>query len=246
MKNNPDFRIYPHTYIFGGKSAPAYYLAKKTIELINAVAEVVNNDEETNKYLKVVFIENYDVSKAEIIIPAADLSEQISTAGKEASGTSNMKFMMNGAMTIGTLDGANVEIVDRVGFDNAVIFGLRSEEVSKLEKERTYFSRSIYEKDKDIKMVLDSLMDGTFKSSDMDGFRVIYEDLVYHNDTYLVLKDFKEYVKAQETAVNLYKDRNKWAKICITNIAKSGYFASDRTIEDYVANIWHLDKIKVN
>ena len=158
MKKDPKFRIHPHTFIFGGKSAPAYYLAKKIIELINAVAEVVNNDEETNKYLKVVFIENYDVSKAEIIIPAADVSEQISTAGKEASGTSNMKFMMNGAITLGTLDGANVEIVDRVGFDNAVIFGLRSEEVSKLEKERTYNSRSIYEKDKNIKMVLDTLM----------------------------------------------------------------------------------------
>ena len=221
-------------------------MAKKIIELINAVADVVNNDPDTNKFLKVVFIENYDVSKAEIIIPAADLSEQISTAGKEASGTSNMKFMMNGAVTLGTLDGANVEIVDRVGMDNAVIFGLRSEEVSKLEKERTYNSRAIYEKDKDIKMVLDSLMNGTFKSNDSDGFRAIYEDLVYHNDNYFVLKDFKEYVKAQEKAKNLYIDKDKWAKICIANIAKSGFFASDRTIEEYVKDIWHLEKIKID
>ena len=246
MKKNPEFRIYPHTYIFGGKAAPSYYLAKKIIELINAVADVVNNDPETNKHLKVVFIENYDVSKAEIMIPAADISEQISTAGKEASGTGNMKFMMNGAITLGTLDGANVEIVERVGMENAVIFGMRSEEVSKLEKERTYNSRALYEKDKDLKMVLNSLMDGTFVSNDPDGFRAIYEDLVYHNDTYFVLKDFKDYVKAQEKAKNLYIDKDRWAKICITNIAKSGFFASDRTIEEYVKDIWHLEKIKVN
>lgn len=246
MKKNPAFRIYPHTFIFGGKAAPSYYLAKKTIELINAVANVVNNDEETNKYLKVVFIENYDVSKAEIIIPASDVSEQISTAGKEASGTSNMKFMMNGAITLGTLDGANVEIVDRVGMDNAVIFGLRSEEVSKLERERTYNSREIYEKNPSIKMVLDSLMDGTFKSSDPDGFRVIFEDLVYSNDCYFVLKDFDEYAKAQNKIEKLYMDKDKWAKICITNIAKSGYFTSDRTIEEYVRDIWHLEKVKFN
>ncbi len=246
MKNNPDFRIHPRTFIFGGKSAPAYYLAKKTIELINAVADVVNNDSETNKYLKVVFIENYDVSKAEIIIPAADVSEQISTAGKEASGTSNMKFMMNGALTLGTLDGANVEIVDRVGMNNAVIFGLKSEEVSKLEKERTYNAKAIYDKDKDIRLVLDSLVDGTFKCSDSDGFKPIYEHLLYHNDCYFVLKDFKDYVKAQEKTANLYIDKDKWAKICITNIAKSGYFASDRTIEEYVKDIWHLEKINVN
>ena len=246
MKKNPEFRIHPHTFIIGGKAAPSYYLAKKIIELINSVAEVVNNDPETNKYLKVVFIENYDVSKAEIIIPAADLSEQISTAGKEASGTSNMKFMMNGAVTIGTLDGANVEIVDRVGMDNAVIFGLKSEEVSKLEKEHSYVSKSIYDKDKDIKMVMDSLMNGTFRSSDPDGFRAIYEDLLHHNDCYYVLKDFKDYVKAQERAVNLYIDKDKWARTCIINIAKSGFFASDRTIEEYVKDIWHLEKIKVN
>lgn len=245
MKKDPKYRIYPHTYIFGGKSAPSYYLAKKIIELINAVAEVVNNDPETNQYLKVVFIENYDVSKAEIIIPAADISEQISTAGKEASGTSNMKFMMNGAITLGTLDGANVEIVDRVGMDNAIIFGLRSEEVSSLEKERTYNSRTLYEKDSNIKRVLNSLMDGTFKSNDPDGFRAIYEDLVYHNDPYFVLKDFNDYVKAQEKAQKLYMDKDKWAKICITNIAKSGYFTSDRTIEEYVRDIWKLDKINV-
>lgn len=246
MKNNSDFRIHPRTFIFGGKSAPAYYLAKKTIELINAVASVVNNDSETNKYLKVVFIENYDVSKAEIIIPAADVSEQISTAGKEASGTSNMKFMMNGALTLGTLDGANVEIVDRVGMNNAVIFGLRSEDVSNLEKERTYNAKAIYDKDKDIRLVLDSLVDGTFKSSDVEGFKPIYEHLLYHNDCYFVLKDFKDYAKAQEKTSNLYIDKDKWAKICITNIAKSGYFASDRTIEEYVKDIWHLEKINVN
>ena len=246
MKRDPKYRIYPHTYIIGGKAAPSYYLAKKIIELINAVADVVNNDPETSPYLKVVFIENYDVSKAEIIIPAADVSEQISTAGKEASGTSNMKFMMNGAITLGTLDGANVEIVERVGFENAVIFGLKSEEVSKLERNRTYNSRSLYEKDPNIKMVLNSLMDGTFKSSDTDGFRAIFEDLVYHNDPYFVLKDFNEYVKAQEKIQNLYINKDEWAKISITNIAKSGYFSSDRTIEEYVKDIWHLEKVNVN
>lgn len=246
MKKDPSFRIYPHTFIIGGKAAPSYYLAKKIIELINAVADVVNNDSETNKYLKVVYIENYDVSKAEIIIPAADVSEQISTAGKEASGTSNMKFMMNGAITLGTLDGANVEIVDRVGMDNAVIFGLRSEEVSILERERTYNSRNFYEKNADIKMVLNSLLDGTFSSKDEDGFRAIYEDLVYHNDTYFVLKDFNEYLKAHKKIQELYLDKDKWAKICITNIAKSGYFTSDRTIEEYVNDIWKLEKINID
>ena len=246
MKKDPKYRIYPHTYIIGGKAAPSYYLAKKTIELINAVADVVNNDPETNKYLKLVFIENYDVSKAEIIIPAADVSEQISTAGKEASGTSNMKFMMNGAITLGTLDGANVEIVDRVGLDNAIIFGLKSSEVSKLHRERTYNSKNLYEKDANIKMVLNSLMDGTFKISDEEGFKVIFEDLVYHNDHYFVLKDFNEYIKAQDKVQQLYADKDKWAKICITNIAKSGYFTSDRTIEEYVRDIWKLDKINVN
>ena len=157
-----------------------------------------------------------------------------------------MKFMMNGAITLGTLDGANVEIVDRVGMDNAVIFGLRSEQVSKLEKERTYNSRSLYEKDSDIRNVLNSLMDGTFKSSDPEGFKMIFEDLVYHNDVYFILKDFKDYIKAQEKIQNLYMDKDKWAKICITNIAKSGCFTSDRTIEEYVRDIWKLEKINVN
>lgn len=243
MKENPNFRIYPRTFIFGAKAAPAYYFAKKVIKLINCVADVVNNDPETNGYLKVVFLENYGVTLAEKIMPAADVSEQISTAGKEASGTGNMKFMMNGAITLGTMDGANVEISERVGMDNCVIFGLRDTDVSYLVKSGSYRAWDYYHKDYKVKRVVDSLMDGTW-SANRDEFRIIFEELMNRNDEYFLLADFQSYVEAQKTVENYYRDCSSWARICLVNIAKSGYFSSDRTIQQYVDDIWHIEPVK--
>jgi len=243
MKSNPNFRPYPHTYIFGAKAAPTYVLAKKIIELILSVAETVNNDEEINKYMKVVFIENYGVSKAQIIIPASDVSEQISMAGKEASGTSNMKFMMNGAITLGTLDGANVEISQLVGEENSVIFGMNAEEASKLKYSGKYSPWDFYNKDKDIKKVVDSLIDGSF-DEDTSRFQIIFDEIMNRNDEYFVLKDFESYVNASEKIEKLYLDRKGWAKKCLINVANSGYFSSDRSISEYNRDIWHLQKIK--
>lgn len=243
MKSNPDFRIYPHTFIFGAKAASAYYFAKKVIKLINAVGDVVNNDPETNKYLKVVFLENYGVTLAEKIMPAADVSEQISTAGKEASGTGNMKFMMNGAITIGTLDGANVEISELVGLDNCEIFGLKDEEVKNLKANNQYRAWDYYNNDLKIRRAIDSLTNGTF-SSNPEEFKIIHDELMNKNDEYFLLADFESYANAQRHVVELYQDRAKWARICLVNIAKSGFFSSDRTIEQYVEDIWHLEKCK--
>ena len=243
MKSDPNFRIYPHTYIFGAKAAPSYVYAKKIIELILAVAKVVNNDPEISPYLKVVFIENYGVSLAELIIPAADISEQISTAGKEASGTSNMKFMMNGAITLGTLDGANIEIVDYAGEENAIIFGLRNEEVEELNKNGSYSPWDMYNSDQRVKDIMDSLFDGEWTSYRADKFRLIFDEIMNNNDQYFILKDLPSYIEAQEKAAQLYQDKEKWAKMCLINIASSGFFSSDRTIEAYVKDIWHLPKI---
>ena len=243
MKSNPDFRIYPHTFIFGAKAASAYYFAKKVIKLINAVGDVVNNDPETNKYLKVVFLENYGVTLAEKIMPAADVSEQISTAGKEASGTGNMKFMMNGAITLGTLDGANVEISELVGLDNCEIFGLKDEEVKNLKANNQYRAWDYYNNDLKIRRAIDSLTNGTF-SSNQEEFKIIHDELMNKNDEYFLLADFESYANAQRHVVELYQDRSNWAKICLVNIAKSGFFSSDRTIEQYVEDIWHLEKCK--
>ena len=243
MKSNPDFRIYPHTFIFGAKAASAYYFAKKVIKLINAVGDVVNNDPETNKYLKVVFLENYGVTLAEKIMPAADVSEQISTAGKEASGTGNMKFMMNGAITLGTLDGANVEISELVGLDNCEIFGLKDEEVKNLKANNQYRAWDYYNNDLKIRRAIDSLTNGTF-SSNQEEFKIIHDELMNKNDEYFLLADFESYANAQRHVVELYQDRAKWARICLVNIAKSGFFSSDRTIEQYVEDIWHLEKCK--
>jgi starch phosphorylase len=242
MKEDPSFRIAPHTYIFGAKAAPSYYLAKKIIELINKVADKVNNDPEISKYMKIVFIENYGVSSAEVIIPAADVSEQISTAGKEASGTSNMKFMVNGALTLGTLDGANVEIDQLVGSDNDVIFGLRTPEIEALRRDGSYSPWDVYNQDADVKKIMDSLVDGTW-SYNHDEFKVIFDEVMYRNDEYFILKDLPSYIEAQEKAATLYQDKDKWAKMCLMNIANSGYFSSDRTIEEYVRDIWKLEKI---
>lgn len=242
MKADPSFRIYPHVYIFGAKAAPSYTYAKKIIELILAVSETIENDPEVKDYIKVVFIENYDVSKAQVIIPASDISEQISLAGKEASGTSNMKFMMNGAITLGTLDGANVEISNFVGEDNAVIFGLKNDEVKKIKFENSYNPWDVYYADPRVKAVMDALIDGTF-SSDLDQFRMIYDEIMYRNDEFMVLKDFDSYLSASKKIESLYLNRDNWGRMCLNNIASSGWFSSDRTIDEYNRDIWHLKKI---
>lgn len=243
MKEDPTFRPYPRTFFFGAKAAPSYEYAKKIIECIVAVANVVNEDEETNKYLKVVFIENYGVSLAELIIPAADVSEQISTAGKEASGTSNMKFMMNGAITLGTMDGANIEIVERAGKDNAVIFGLVTKEVEEYYRNGTYNPWDMYNNDSRIKAVIDSLSYGEWTRFKADRYRLIFDEIMNRGDQYFVLKDFDSYVKAQEKVAELYQDKKSWSRMCLMNIANSGYFSSDRTIEQYAKEIWHLEKV---
>lgn len=244
MKDDPSFRIYPHTYFFGAKAAPSYEYAKKIIELILAVADVVNNDPETNKYLKVVFIENYGVSLSELIIPASDISEQISTAGKEASGTSNMKLMMNGAITLGTMDGANIEIVDFAGRENAVIFGLDADEAEQLRNDGSYSPWDIYNSDNRIKNIMDSLFQGEWVNYRPDRFRMIFDEIMNKRDEYFILKDFDSYVKAQERISLLYQDRLSWQRSCLINIASSGYFTTDRTIEQYAKEIWNLEKVR--
>ena len=245
LKSNPEIRkqFYPQNFIFGAKAAPTYWFAKKVIKLINTIAEKVNNDPETNELLKVVFVEDYNVTYAETIMPAADLSEQISTASKEASGTGNMKFMMNGAITIGTLDGANVEIAELVGEDNIIIFGLTAKEVTDLYQKGSYQPYEMYEKDPRIKRVLDQLTNGFFTNVPQNEFEEIRRNLL-DRDVYLVLKDFDSYVAAQAKANKLYQNRPTWLKMSIMNTAKSGFFSTDRTMEEYNKDIWHLTKIK--
>ncbi|WLF71104.1 glycogen/starch/alpha-glucan phosphorylase [Clostridium septicum] len=242
---DPNLDIVPRTFIFAGKAAPGYYLAKNTIELINSIADKVNNDSRVKDKIKVVMMDNYRVSLAEKIIPATDLSEQISTTTKEASGTSNMKFMMNGAVTIATLDGANIEIKDEVKNDNIVIFGLTADEVLNYYKNGGYSSWDIYNNDIRIKKVMDDLVNGTY-SSDLERFRVLYENLLNYNDEFFVLKDFNDYLKAQDKVDKLYRDKNIWQKICGTNISHSGIFSSDRTINEYAVDIWGSDVIYKN
>ena len=244
LKTDLDYRrdYHPHVFIFGAKAAPTYHYAKKVIKLINTISEKVNNDPETNELLKVVFVEDYNVSYAEKIMPAADVSEQISTASKEASGTGNMKFMMNGAITLGTLDGANVEINELVTDDNMVLFGLTADMVTALEKERhRYKPIEIYENDLIIKEVLDQLTNGFFDVP-FDEFKEIKDSLIYE-DKYFVLKDLNNWLVAQDTVNRLYKDEKKWYQMSIHNTAMSGFFSADRTISDYNRDIWHLDKI---
>ncbi len=236
-------RFVPHSFIFGAKAASGYYFAKKVIKLINTIAEKVNNDEEVSKYMKVVFVENYNVTYAEQIMPACDLSEQISTASKEASGTGNMKFMMNGAITIGTLDGANVEIAELVGEENIILFGMNADEVTKLQTEKTYNPRKIYEENSDLRLVLDQLTNGFFETVSKDEFKEI-RDRLLNDDQYFVLKDFDSYRLAHEKANEFYKSEEAWYKAAIINIAKSGYFSSDRTIKQYADEIWHITPIK--
>lgn len=248
LKDNPEMDFYPRTFIFGAKAAAGYYNAKMTIKLINSVADVVNNDPAINGKIKVVFIENYRVSNAELIFAAADVSEQISTASKEASGTGNMKFMLNGALTIGTMDGANVEIVEEVGKENAFIFGLSLDEVIKYENFGGYDPNEIFNNDPDVRRVLMQLINGTYSPNDPDRFRTLYNSLLNtlstaKADTYFILKDFRSYADAQKQVEKAYCDEKGWAKSAILNVACSGKFTSDRTIQEYVDEIWHLDKV---
>ena len=249
LKQNPGMDFYPRTFIFGAKASAGYMRAKSIIKLINSVGDVINNDASINGKIKVVFIENYRVSNAEIIFAAADVSEQISTASKEASGTGNMKFMLNGALTLGTMDGANVEVVDEVGEENAFIFGLSSDEVIAYEHNGQYNPRDIYNSDADIRAVLTQLVDGTYSQGNFEEFRDIYNSLLDGQggrpDMYFILKDFRSYAEAQERVESAYKDEKKWARSAMLNTAKSGKFSSDRTIEEYAKEIWHLDKVKV-
>ncbi|MCI6018091.1 MAG: glycogen/starch/alpha-glucan phosphorylase [Clostridiales bacterium] len=250
LKANPNMDFYPTTFIFGAKAAAGYKRAKQTIKLINSVADVVNNDASIGGKIKVVFIENYRVSNAEIIFAASDVSEQISTASKEASGTGNMKFMLNGAVTLGTMDGANVEIVEEVGAENAFIFGMSSDEVMGYEAHGGYNPRDIYNNDGDIKRVLEQLVDGTYSNGDKEMFREIYKSLLdgtgYDRaDVYFILKDFRSYAEAHTRVNQAYKNKRAWAKMALLNTANAGKFSSDRTIEEYVRDIWHLEKVKV-
>ena len=250
IKEHPEISFYPRTFIFGAKASAGYIRAKQIIKLINSVADVVNNDRSINGKLKVVFIEDYRVSNAEIIFAAADVSEQISTASKEASGTGNMKFMLNGAPTLGTMDGANVEIVEEVGAENAFIFGLSSDEVINYENNGGYNPMDIYNSDADIRRVVNQLVDGTYSQGDKEMYRDMYNSLLTVQggskaDTYFILKDFRSYADTQKKVEEAYRDKDRWAKMALLNTASCGKFSSDRTIQEYVDDIWHLDKVTV-
>lgn len=242
IRKNPNFTMTPRTFIFAAKAAPAYHFAKKVIKLIHSVGAVANNDPIISKFIKVVFLPNYNVSTAEILMNAADVSEQISTAGKEASGTGNMKFMMNGALTLGTLDGANVEIDERVGPDYDIIFGLKVDDIAAL-KQKGYNVWDIYNANPLLKAVIDALIDGSF-SENRDEFKMIYDELMFRNDEYFLLADFNAYVEAQKEVEHRYADKTYWAKMCLVNIAQSGFFSSDRTIGQYANDIWHIEPLK--
>ena len=249
LVENPQMEYYPKTYIFGAKAAPGYARAKLIIKLINSVAEKINNDERINGKIKVVFLENYGVSVAEKLIVAADISEQISTAGKEASGTGNMKFMLNGALTIGTLDGANVEMLEQVGKDNIFIFGLKADEVAARAKYNNSDEvKNIYSENNALRKVLEQLINGEFADGNTQIFKDLYNTLVFGDygapDTYMVLRDFEEYCAMHEKLSKLYSNRKEWIKKAVMNTACSGYFTSDRTINDYNEKIWHLTPIK--
>lgn len=243
LKDNPDLDMVPRTFIFGAKAAPSYHMAKEVIKLINKVADVINNDPEIDNKIKVVFLENYNVSLAERIIPAADVSEQISTASKEASGTGNMKLMMNGALTVGTLDGANVEIKEAVGDRNIFIFGLTAEEVLDYYENGGYSAFDIYNSDDRIKRILDQLNGGMFGTEEIE-FKDIYYNILHENDPYFILKDFESYVEIHEIVEQMYRDREKWLYKSVANIAHSGKFSSDRTIQEYASEIWNIKQLE--
>jgi starch phosphorylase len=244
LKEDSSFSIYPRTFIFGAKASPGYYYAKRIIKLIHSLADKVNRDPQTNEQLKVIFLANYRVSLAEEIFPAADVSEQISTASKEASGTGNMKFMMNGAITLGTLDGANIEILEAVGEENIFIFGLTAEEVLHYYQNGGYHAHEYYHHDRRIKQVVDQLVNGFFPDAH-DHFEPIYDSLLMQNDEYFVLRDFASYVEAQERVADAYQQREKWLEMSTINIAHSGYFSSDRTIQEYATDIWNIQPLNV-
>ncbi len=247
LKENPDMDIIPRTYIFGAKAAPGYERAKLIIKLISSVADIINNDESIKGKIKVVFIEDYNVSNAELIFAATDVSEQISTASKEASGTGNMKFMLNGAITLGTMDGASIEIVEEVGEENAVIFGLSAEEVINYQYSMSYDPWDVYNNNPKVRKVIKSLIDGTYAPESPEIFRMIYDSLLGHSnsDEYFILKDFDAYVEAQDKIDSMYRDRKSWARKSMINIANAGKFSSDRTIKEYATEIWGLKKINV-
>jgi starch phosphorylase len=243
LKENPDLDISPRVFIFGAKAAPSYYFAKSVIKCINEVGNLVNNDKSIQDKLKVVFLPNYNVTLAETIIPAADVSEQISLASKEASGTSNMKLMLNGAVTVATLDGANIEIKDAVGDDNIVIFGLDKDEVYKYYREQNYSAYNVYNSNPVLKRVVDAFVDGTIPNIWREG-QEIFDSLIKYNDEYFTLLDFDSYVKAQEQIDALYKDQTNWRKTSLVNISKGGRFSSDDTVRRYAEDIWHIEPMK--
>ena len=243
LKQNPNLDITPRTFIFGGKAAPGYFMAKLIIKLINSVGEVINNDPDVRDRLKVVFLPDYNVSLGQHVYPAADLSEQISTAGKEASGTGNMKFSLNGALTIGTLDGANVEIRQEVGEENFFLFGLTAPQIEEL-KYQGYHPRSYYQDNSELKAVIDLIGSGCFSYGDSNLFRPIVDNLLY-DDPYLLLADYRSYIDAQDRASQAYKDRDNWTRMSILNVARTGKFSSDRSIWEYCQNIWHIKPVKI-
>ena len=251
LKDNPYLDVEPRTFIFGAKAAAGYRRAKGIIKLINSIAEVINNDSSINGKIKVVFLENYRVSLAEKIFPAADVSEQISTASKEASGTGNMKFMLNGALTLGTMDGANVEIVEEVGDDNAFIFGLSAQEVEAYEANNEYNPYEEYVNVEGLKKVIDQLADGTYDDNHTGIFKELQNSLLYgvdgsRPDVYFLLKDFASYREAQDKLQNAFKDKREWTRKALKNIANAGKFSSDRTIVEYAKEIWNIEPIEVN
>jgi len=247
LKADSNFEMFPRTFIFGAKAASGYVMAKNIIKLITKVGDIINNDTTINNKIKVVFIENYNVSVAEKLFPAADVSEQISTASKEASGTGNMKFMINGAITVGTLDGANVEIVEEAGIENAFIFGLKADQVQELNQSRAYNPQAELNYNSDLKTILDQLTNGFFGHDTYNDFKPIVDSLIYgvdgnRPDPYYVIKDFSEYCVAQDGLARAFADEMKWAKMSLINIAKSGKFSSDRTIAQYAEEIWKISK----
>jgi starch phosphorylase len=244
IKNNPSLEVQPRTFIFGGKAAPGYHLAKLMIKLITAVGEVVNRDPDVRDRLKVVFLPNFNVTNGQRVYPAADLSEQISTAGKEASGTGNMKFSMNGALTIGTMDGANIEIREEVGAENFFLFGLSAEEVYAV-KARGYRPMDYYNANQGLRDVIDLIRSGYFSRGDTELFRPLIDGLMYQ-DPYLLLADFQSYVECQEKVAEAYRDEERWTRMSILNTARSGKFSSDRTIREYCADIWHVKSMPIN
>ncbi len=243
LKDNPALDIVPRTFIFGAKAAPGYHLAKRIIKLINSVAQVVNHDPEVRGRLKVAFLPNFNVQLAEKIYPAADLSEQISMAGKEASGTGNMKFALNGALTTGTLDGANIEIRECVGEENFFLFGLTAEEVIEL-KARGYNPLDYYRRDPELRRAIDAVANGVFSGGDREVFRPIIDSLLYQ-DEYLVLADYADYIACQERAAEAYRDQDRWSRMSILNTARAGFFSSDRTMGQYCEDIWRLKPVEI-